>query len=168
MPPSPARVRPDQPLMPSVLDRLMDFDPGVSTEPPQSRAQLLRELRASVRRDLELLLNTRQRFAEVPPDYTEAAKSILTYGLADFSGAGPSGTKERQEICRKIEMVIRRNEPRLLAVKVDLVTDADPLDRTLRFRIDALMRADPAPEPVVFDTVMEPTTTTFTVGGESP
>ncbi len=167
MPPSPSRVRPDQPLLPSVLDRLIDLDPAVSTEPAQSRTQMIRELRAAVRRDLELLLNTRQRFADVPAEFAEVAKSILTYGLADFSGSGPSGAKERQELCRKIEGVIRRNEPRLLAVKVDLVTDGDPTDRTLRFRIDALMRADPAPEPVVFDTVMEPTTTTFTVGGEA-
>jgi len=167
MPPAPSRVRLDQPLLPSVLDRLIDLDPATSVEPPQSRTQMLRELRASVRRDLELLLNSRQRFAEVPAEYGEAAKSLLTYGLADFSGAGPSGAKERAELCRKIEGVIRRNEPRLLSVKVDLITDGDPTDRTLRFRIDALMRADPAPEPVVFDTVMEPTTTTFTVGGEA-
>ncbi len=30
------------------------------------------------------------------------------------------------------------------------------LDRTLRFRIDALMYADPAPEPIVFDSVLDP------------
>ena len=116
---------------------------------------------------LELLLNTRQRFAAVPAEYGEVAKSILTYGLADFSGYRAVRAKERAEMCRKIEGVIRRNESRLLAVKVELITDGDPTERTLRFRIDALMRADPAPEPVVFDTVMEPSTTTFTVGGEA-
>ena len=48
MPPSPSRVRPDQPLLPSVLDRLIDLDPAVSAEPAHSRTQMLRELREKV------------------------------------------------------------------------------------------------------------------------
>jgi len=35
----------------------------------------------------------------------------------------------------------------------------------LRFRIDALLRADPAPEPVIFDSTLEPVTTQFAVTG---
>jgi len=46
------RISPDQPLLPSVLDRLLDDDPGVSRDPPRSRHQVLRELKQSVRRDL--------------------------------------------------------------------------------------------------------------------
>ena len=53
------RAQPNQPLVPSVLDRLLDDNPGAKSEPPQSRHQVLRDLKQSVRRDLENLLNTR-------------------------------------------------------------------------------------------------------------
>src|SRR5437879_5432811 len=39
-------IRPDQPLVPSVLDRLLDDDPGTSTEPARNRSQLLRDLKS--------------------------------------------------------------------------------------------------------------------------
>ena len=158
-----ARVRTDQPLMPSVLDRLIDEDPGVRVEAPRARTQVLRELKLAVRRDLENLLNTRRRAVTIPPGYTELKSSLLTYGLADFSGSGPGGGKERDAFCRSIEAVIRQHEPRFLTVAVELASGADPTDRTLRFRIDAVLRADPVPEPVVFDSTMEPSTGTFAV-----
>ncbi len=160
-----ARVRPDQPLLPSVLDRLIDDDPTARIETPRARTQMLRELKLAVRRDLEHLLNTRRRAVTIPPGYTELKSSLLTYGLADFSGAGPGGGKERDAFCRSIEAVIRQHEPRFLTVTVELASGADPTDRTLRFRIDAVLRADPVPEPVVFDSTMEPSTGTFAVGG---
>ena len=39
-------------------------------------------------------------------------------------------------------------------------------DRVIRFRIDALLHADPAPEPVVFDSQLEPSSNLFKVNGE--
>jgi len=55
-----ARVDLDQPLLPSVLDRLLDANPDLSRDPPKSRGQHLAELRQAVRRDLEALLNARR------------------------------------------------------------------------------------------------------------
>ena len=43
-------------------------------------------------------------------------------------------------------------EPRLAQVKVVFGDQANSADRALRFRIDALLKVEPAPEPVVFDT----------------
>jgi type VI secretion system protein ImpF len=43
----------------SVLDRLIDLEPRLSSEPPKSNATSLADLKQSVRRDLEWLLNTR-------------------------------------------------------------------------------------------------------------
>ena len=45
----------------SVLDRLVDFEPDVKTEPPASRSKALRQLKQALKRDLEWLLNTRRR-----------------------------------------------------------------------------------------------------------
>ena len=158
-------IRPDQPLVPSVLDRLLDDAPETTTEPARSRAQLLRDLKQAVRRDIEDLLNTRRRNLPLPPGLAELDTSLLAYGIPDFSGTGPGSAKEREAFCRQIEGVIRRHEPRLLRVSVEPAGAADPTDRTLRFKIDALLRADPAPEPVVFDSSLEPTSGEFAVMG---
>jgi type VI secretion system protein ImpF len=160
-----ARVRPDQPLLPSVLDRLIDDDPTVSVEPPRGRTQLLHDLKLSLRRDLEHLLNTRRRVVVLPAGLTELPSSVLNYGLPDFSGAGPAGGKDREAFCRSLEAVIRAHEPRLSSVAVELVSNTEPTDRTLRFRIDALLRADPVPEPVSFDSTLEPTNGNIAIGG---
>ena len=157
-----ARVRPDQPLLPSVLDRLIDDDPTVTADPPRGRPMVLRELKLAVRRDLEHLLNTRRKAVAVPAGFTELNRSLYNYGMPLFGGAGPSGGKEREAFARQIERVIREHEPRFVAVNVELLTD-QPTDRTLRFRIDALLRADPVPEPVVFDSTLEASTGAFAV-----
>ncbi len=158
-------IRTDQPLIPSVLDRLLDDDPGVSTEPQRNRSQLLRELKLTVRRDVENLLNARRRNVLLPAELPELARSLFSYGVADFSGTGPATAKQREGFCRALEGVIATNEPRLLEVRVELAANPEPGDRTLRFRIDALLRADPSPEPVVFDSTLEPATHTFAVQG---
>src|SRR3954470_18006227 len=77
-------IRSDQPLVPSVLDRLLDDAPETTTEPARSRAQLLRDLKQSVRRDLEDLLNTRRRHLDLPPGLAELDHSPLAYGIPDF------------------------------------------------------------------------------------
>jgi type VI secretion system protein ImpF len=156
-------IRPDQPLVPSVLDRLLDDDPGVTTEPPRNRSQMLREMKLAVRRDIENLLNTRRRNISIPARLPELSPSLLSYGVADFSGTGPTTAKQRDAFCRSLEELLRANEPRLLEVRVELISNTEPGDRTFRFRIDALLRADPAPEPVIFDSALEPVTQTFSV-----
>jgi type VI secretion system protein ImpF len=47
-------------------------------------------------------------------------------------------------------------------VRVTLIDPADSLDGTLHLHIDALLHAEPAPEPVAYDTVVE-TTAALTV-----
>jgi type VI secretion system protein ImpF len=158
-------IRSDQPLVPSVLDRLLDDSPETSTEPAKNRAVLLREMKQAVRRDLENLLNTRRRNRPVPDGLADAADSLVTYGIPDFSGTGPASDDARAEFARQIEEIIRKNEPRLVRVAVELASTPEAGDRTLRFRIDALLRADPAPEPVIFDSTLEPATTQFSLRG---
>ena len=162
-----AKIKRDQPLLPSVLDRLLDDEPESTREAARNQAQLLRDLKVSVRRDLQNLLNTRRRLLTWPPNLDELEKSLVNYGIPDFTGSNMAAVKDREELCRVIQGVIRRFEPRFKSVTVQLLTNAEPLDRTLRFRIDAMLYADPAPEPVVFDSALEPTTGTVVItGGE--
>lgn len=160
-------IRAEQPLVPSVLDRLLDFEPAVSREPPRNRSQVLRDLKQSVRRDLENLLNTRRRCMPWPNGLKELQKSLVNYGIPDFTGANMGSDQDRHDFCRTLQTLIRQYEPRFKTVNVVLLTNAEPLDRTVRFRIDALLHADPAPEPVIFDSTLEPSSWTFAVKGVS-
>jgi type VI secretion system protein ImpF len=59
--------------------------------------------------------------------------------------------------------LLRRFEPRFKRVSVSLVDASDNLDRTLRFRIDALIYAEPDLEPIRFDSMLEPVHRRFSV-----
>jgi type VI secretion system protein ImpF len=157
------RVREDQPLVASVFDRLLDDEPDNSRETAASRRQILRELKQSVSRDLENLLNTRQRWGEWPEPLVELEQSLVNYGIPDFTGVNMSVPSERERLRGIIQRVIERFEPRFQSVKVKLLENSEQFDRTLRFRIDGLLNVDPSPEPVVFDSQLEPTTSTFEV-----
>jgi len=158
-----SRVRDDQSLLPSVFDRLLDDEPDNSRETARSRRQVLRQLKQSVGRDLENLLNTRQRWGEIPETMEELQHSLVNYGIPDFTGINMSLPSERQRLRGIIERVIMRFEPRFKSVKVQLLENADSFDRTLRFRIEGLLHVEPSPEPVIFDSQLEPTTANFEV-----
>ncbi len=159
-----AKVDPTDPLLPSLLDRLIDEDPGAKKEQPRSLAQQLRHLKQSVRRDLENLLNTRWRAIGWPGELKELETSIVNYGIPDFTGANLGSAGSRDDFVRIIQETIRRCEPRLKRVKVELVDNSEREDRTMRFRIDAMLQADPDPEQVVFDSALEPSSGNFRVG----
>ncbi len=150
-------VRPNQRLLPSVLDRLLDDDPSVTREAEKSRSQLLRELKQSVRRDLENLLNTRISLYPIPEDLQELQTSVLNYGIPDFTGVGMGSRTQRTKLARIVQDAIQRFETRFKTVRVELVDDRGSLnDRTIRFRIEGLLHAEPAPEPVTFDSQLRP------------
>jgi type VI secretion system protein ImpF len=162
-----AKLGAEQPLVASVLDRLLDDEPGVKREAPRSRSQQLRELEQAVRRDLENLLNSRVRCLDWPAGLEELKTSLVSYGLPDFTGASTGSAQERQELGRLLQTIIRRFDPRFKSVKVQVLDNAEPLDRTLRFRIEGLLHAEPAPEPVAFDSILRPVSGDFEVRGAS-
>ena len=89
-------------ITPSVLDRLLDFDPRSPSEGQKSRSQTLHELKASVGRDLEWLLNTRRLAFELTDDLYEANRSVVAYpyqrgpgAIACFSAASYTGQSRR-------------------------------------------------------------------------
>lgn len=157
------RVRDDQPLTPSVFDRLLDDVPANTRETAATRRQVLRELKQSVRRDLENLLNTRQRCGQWPESLEELETSLVNYGIPDFTGVNMTIPSERDRLSGIVRRVIEQFEPRFKSVRLQLLENADEFDRTLRFRIDGLLNVEPTPEPVVFDSQLEPTTSTFEV-----
>ena len=162
-----AEIRTDLLLLPSVLDRLIDNDPQVHLEASASRNQLLRDLKQAVRRDLENLLNTRIRYISWPAELPELKQSVVNYGIPDLTGTPLASSREREEFRRTIQSVILLYEPRLKKLKVTLGDQADAIDRTIRFRLEAILQAEPAPEPVAFDSTLRLTTGSFEVKGQS-
>lgn len=149
----------------SVLDRLIDLEPETQMENMLSRAQSVRLLRSAVRRDLEWLLNTR-RNAEIPEtDPQEINRSMLVYGIPDLSALSMATAADRKQLTRQVGAAIALFEPRLGGVRVSLVETSDPSRKDVRMRIEAMLRMDPVPEPISFDTVLELKTGNCRVSG---
>jgi len=158
-----ARVDKKKKLRPSVLDRLIDNDPNSNTEVDTDQHQKLKELRNSVRRDLENLLNTRFRMVEPDKALTQVQSSLLNYGLPDLATVNITDKEKRKQFVQHLEKILIEYEPRFKTVKVKYMDNSKSLDRTLRFRIDATLYADPSPEVVVFDSTLEPVTRNVSV-----
>ncbi len=153
-----ARVDRKKKLRPSILDRLIDNDLNNNVETDPDLHQRLKELRNSVRRDLENLLNTRFRMLEPATEFSEIQNSLLNYGLPDLATVNMTNDEKRLEFTQQLETILITYEPRFKSVKITHMENSDLLDKTLRFRIDATLYADPSPEIVVFDSVLEPVT----------
>ena len=157
-----ARIDNEIRITPSVLDRLLDFEPDVSSEAPKSRSKSLRDLKTSVRRDLEWLLNTRRYIEDIPENLEETNKSVAIYGLPDFTGASAKGGAEKKRLIKQIETALKLFEPRFLDLKVT-IEPVDNFERALKFRIDARLDVEPAPEPISFDTVFQLGSSEFSI-----
>lgn len=157
------RIDKKKELRPSILDRLLDDEPHIQIEADKNRHQHLRELRNSVKRDLENLLNTRYRMVAPPEEFTQLETSILNYGLPDLATVNIADIEKKKAFTKHLENILRDYEPRFKSVKVNHINNKDNTDRTLRFRIDATLYADPAPEIVIFDSVLDPVSRTVNV-----
>ncbi len=139
-----------------LLDRLIDDAPDQQQDRAVSAADSMVALRNSVRRDLEALLNARRRWRSWPAHMTQLATSPIGYGIPDFASGAFSDARRREDLRMEIEATIRRFEPRFLSVRVTLIDAQDRLETTLRLRIEAVVHAEPAPEAVTFDTLVDP------------
>ena len=158
-----ARPEREPTIVPSLLDRLVDEAPGLSREPVPKRSQTVRQLEASVARDLEEMLNTRREALEdLSEDFHEVRRSLVNYGLPDFTSYSLLGPQDKARVQRVLEDAIAHFEPRLQRVRV-VLEEPRGHDRALRFRVEALLQVDPAPEPVVFDTVLQLSTQSYQV-----
>ena len=158
-----ARVEKKKKLRPSILDRLLDDEPENKNEVDPGQHQKLKQLRNSVRRDLENLMNARFRVMEPSEEFQELDNSLLNYGLPDLATINITDLDKRKEFTSKMEKILKGFEPRFKDVNVSYMENKDNIDRTLRFRIDATLYADPSPEVVVFDSILEPVTRSISI-----
>lgn len=148
---------------PSLLDRLADNDPRRSNEPESLRRITAEELKDSVARDLEFLLNSRCSMSErLFKRYPQALRSVCSYGMDDFVGRSLASPSDRNHICRSLERTIAVHEPRLRQVSISLDLDKQMTNR-LRFTIHAMLIVHPSTEFVHFDALFHPATLNYSV-----
>ena len=135
----------------SLLDRLIDTEPSNARESAQHRLLNVRQVKASVARDLENLMNSRRMISAIPEGMRHLADSVMTYGLKDFTAVNTISMTVMQTIRKDVERATARFEPRLRNVKVS-VEVGNQKERNLNFRISAMLVVDPIREPVTFDT----------------
>ena len=138
----------------TILDRLVDMEPGVSHEPVQRLLYDIRRVKAMVIRDIENLLNTRRQILIIPASYKELNRSVFMYGLGDFTSENPKSATVRRTLRQDIEKAIATFEPRLKNVSVHVGEDLQK-ERNLKFRISGMLIVEPETEPVSFDTVFD-------------
>jgi type VI secretion system protein ImpF len=136
----------------SVLDRLIDHEPEVGQEAIFRRSVSVSQVKDAVIRDLEKLLNTKGYLWQLPEAYAATTDSVFAYGLRDFTAQNPNSQIVREQLRLEIENAIRRFEPRLH--KATVISEVSE-QRALRFRITALLIADPLTEPISFDTFFD-------------
>ena len=155
-------------LLPSLLDRLLDDHPEESREPAWREVQVVRVLKASLCRDLQNLLNAHRLLTTIPEVYSELKTSLLNYGLPDLQSMEVREDHDLGLLCRLIEESIQAFEPRLQGVRVRPVIDAEgkkPIDRRVRFEIEAVLVVEPLREPVLFSSSLDVASGEFAVEG---
>ncbi|TGU71376.1 type VI secretion system baseplate subunit TssE [Geomonas terrae] len=147
----------------SLLDRLMDQQPESPDEPVQFSRTGITALVTSVLRDLENLFNTRSctSITSNGRPAPHADRSILTYGSRDFSLENPRSQTVRQAIRLEIVRLLSSFEPRLKDVTVRL--GPTPGERTLSFRIEAVLHIEPVALPTAFDTHFDINSGSYTI-----
>lgn len=155
--------RGEQRLMPSIIDRLIDLEPLNLSEPAKSQGQVVFEMKISLRRDLENLLNTRWSCISWPPDYEELDLSLINYGIPDFTGVSMGSPENQKRLIQIVKRAIEKFEPRLIEFSIEINNEIDNVNRTLSFRVDGLLQSEPFPEQVVFDTSLDVHSSEFQV-----
>ena len=152
-------------LQPSLLDRLLDDEPGATQESRDRRVLSLPQLRAAVLRDLIWLLNTSAQSAQDLEGFREVERSVLNYGVPSLAGRTLSGLRVL-EIEQAMARSIERYEPRILArsLRVHVIAEqASNRPNQLVIEIEGELWAQPLPEALYIRTAVDLETGHFTL-----
>jgi type VI secretion system protein ImpF len=161
-----ARWEPEQTVTQSVLERLIDREPQEGLEIPPTRAQSVRHLKVSLRRDLEWLLNTRRTPEAVGAEFRELEQSLFNFGVPDITSLSWDSVRDRNRLARIIEQALSTFEPRLRRTKVVAMGGAAGAQHVLRFPIEGFLDMHPSPEHISFDTVLQLSSGEYQVKGD--
>jgi type VI secretion system lysozyme-like protein len=130
-----------------LFDRLVDVPPELEHQERHLRILDRDHLKASVRRELERLLNTR---CSIPLHRLgEEERSVVNYGIPDFSSLSPHNADDHALIASIMGQTIAAFEPRLRHVRVE-VGPASGAESALWLIIIAELVIGAFTEPVSF------------------
>lgn len=105
----------------------------------------------------------------IDPRITSELRPGIEHGVMDLkkivaivTSVSVKSPADQMRMQRALEMAISAFEPRLENITVSLSPVRD-VDYKLRFRIDARIKVEPAPEPVTFDTILQASTNQYVV-----
>jgi len=135
-----------------LFDRLVDLEPASPQESPPFRVLDRQALEQSVRREVARVLNTRcprpERLQE------EGERTVLNYGVPDFSFLAAAGTTDRQRLADDLTQAVVAYEPRLSQVRVTLDSiEGNPT--ALVGRIEAVLAVGMVGEAVAFPLLIQ-------------
>lgn len=147
-----------------LFDRLLATDPDA----PEGLIQTcsVEQLRDTVARDLERLLNARSAMLSIDPQWfsigAQARASVMCFGVPDFAGRVLASSEDQRFIATSLAQAIEAHEPRLRQVAVEF-SQTDAPGRALQFTIRATLVVRPTRESVSFDAVLMPSMSRYQV-----
>ena len=139
-------------MRPLLFERLVGVGIGEDDIGSHLRMLDVDGLKASVRREVEWLLNTR---CPVSVDrLEERERTTIDYGLPDFSGKYTWDSTHQRELARFIGQTISAFEPRLQDVEVTVVPLLPPRHDGFRVAIAARLVVGEVVEPLSFPVVI--------------
>jgi type VI secretion system protein ImpF len=153
-----ADLIPRERLQPSLLDRLTDNSPQSTVESRDERVMSSRQLRKSVLRDLEWLLNSGHlETMEDLDDYSEVRHSVLNYGIPYLAGSTASGL-DAYRLEQQLRQAILDFEPRIMAhnLRVQVLQDTDKMSlNSITLEIEGEIWGQQMPEHLYLRTVLD-------------
>ena len=138
-----------------LLKRLEDDEPRKEKESLNKRILSFDKFKESVLGDLEWLLNAGcLETTRDLSDYPYVKKSVLNYGLPDFSGTTASSVDDTT-LERMLRKTILNFEPRILADSLKVrVTNRDEHNNII-FEIEGDLWSQPMPEHLYLKTILD-------------
>jgi type VI secretion system protein ImpF len=142
-------------LYPSLLDRLVDEEPGRASEARENRSATLQRLRENVLRDLNWLFNATQSSIDFEDDPLMIG-SVINYGMPPLAGR-PASQYDLVELARVLRDVILRFEPRIIAHTLKVSAERNRADshNVLGFRIEGQLWSQPIPLEIFMRTEID-------------
>lgn len=135
----------------------MDDEPGGLPERPPFRVQTRGQYGRSIARDLQWLLNTRctvRDRRDRKDDEGVHGRTVLDFGLRDFTHLAPASWDDRQRLERELRETIEAFEPRLRLRRVR-VEPREGHHRSAVAYIEAQLLGEGVQEPVSFRLVLD-------------
>lgn len=152
-------------LTPSLLDRLLDNRPEEKRESITERLQNLSQLKTSVARDLQTLLNARC-LEEVPGEFPEVKASMVTFGLPDMQQLDCRSHDDQELVRSRIEEAALRFEPRFQRIRVTAEPTTE-ISARVRFRMNVSLVAPAYSTDAIFDASLDVSSRRYVVDGEN-